>query len=357
MEIQNAVLLSQYSTMRLGGPAKQLVSVSTQEQLIEAAQYARSNNLPVIIIGSGSNIVWRDEGFDGLVIVNRILGFEIISDSEFGTYVTIGAGEKWDSVVERCVAHGLSGIECLSLIPGTAGATPVQNVGAYGQEISQTLVTLTAYDFMAGAMVTLSAADCNFSYRNSIFKSSAQNRYLISAITLMLTRSKPLPPFYPAVSAYLEEHGITDVSPAVLRQAVIDIRRAKLPDPETTPNCGSFFANPIVDASQFESLQERYSAIPHWPADNDRVKLAAAWLIEQAGFKDYFDPEYGIATWPNQALVLVNRSAKSTAALLNFAEKIKAKVKQIFAVELVMEPLLLPVKPEPTATETATQTV
>ncbi len=340
--MQRNVSLKQYSTMRLGGQASYLAEVNTQEQLVQAAQDAKTNNIPMIVVGDGSNIIWRDEGFSGLVIVNRIKGFEIVSDNEFGTYLTLGAGENWDSVVARTVATGLSGIECLSLVPGTAGATPVQNVGAYGQEIAQTLVTVTAYDLNTDSIVTLAAVDCAFSYRNSIFKHAAKGRYLITAITLALSHNKPLPPFYPSVANYLEQHSITDVTPAVLRQAVLEIRRAKLPDPAITPNCGSFFANPIIDSLQLSDLQQNYPDIPNWPADNDQVKLSAAWLIDQVGFHDYTDPESGMATWPLQSLVLVNHSATSTAALLQFVQQIKAKVAEKFMIQLEMEPQLLP---------------
>ncbi|MGH7234290.1 MAG: UDP-N-acetylmuramate dehydrogenase [Candidatus Saccharimonadales bacterium] len=340
--MQRNVELKQYSTMQLGGPASYLVVVESQEQLIEVAANAKANNIPVIVVGEGSNIVWRDEGFNGLVIVNRIKGFNITSNDEFGTYLTVGAGENWDSVVERSVEQGLSGIECLSLIPGTAGATPVQNVGAYGQEIAETLVTITAYDQNTGTLVTLAAGDCKFTYRKSIFNTTAKGRYLITAITLMLSHAKPMPPFYQSISDYLEKHKITDYTPSALRKAVIEIRRAKLPDPAVTANCGSFFANPEVDSLQLAALQDSFPAIPNWPTDDGQVKLSAAWLIDQAGYHDYFDPDCGIATWPTQALVFVNRSAKSTADLLRFADKVKAKVKDQFSVELKMEPLLLP---------------
>ena len=328
--------------MHLGGLASDLVVVNTQAQLVEAAQYAKANNMSIVVIGDGSNIIWRDEGFQGLVIVNRIKGFEVTSNDEFGTYITIGAGENWDSVVARTVEMGFSGIECLSLVPGTVGATPVQNVGAYGQEISQTLLTVTAYDLSANSLVTLAAADCDFTYRSSVFKHAAKGRYLITAITLMLSHNKPLPPFYPSLSNYLEQHKINDYAPAILRQAVIDIRRSKLPDPATTPNCGSFFANPTVDSLQLSDLRETYPEIPNWPADNDQVKLSAAWLIDQVGFHDYTDLDSGIATWPLQSLVLINRSASSTAALLKFVQQIKTKVSEQFMVQLEMEPQLLP---------------
>lgn len=335
------ISLSEYSTMRLGGNAAYLIEVENEEELKNAALKAKSLSLPIIMIGRGSNIIWRDEGYPGLVIVNRIRGFTL-NDDGFGSYVTIGGGEIWDEAVAKTVELGLTGIECLSLIPGTAGATPVQNVGAYGQEIAQTLVTLSAYDLETNQLVTLAGSDCGFSYRNSIFKTSARGRYLITSITLMLSKGDPLPPFYPAVTNYLETHGITNYTPASLRQAVIDIRQAKLPDPDTVANCGSFFYNPVVDSSILSTLEERYPVIPHWDVDNAKVKLSAAWLISQAGFTNYYDQLTGIATWPTQPLVFVNRSAKQTADLLQFVSQVKTKVAQQFGVELIMEPQLLP---------------
>jgi UDP-N-acetylmuramate dehydrogenase len=328
--------------MRLGGNADYLIEVHDQATLIQAAENAKKNHLPIIIVGNGSNIVWRDEGFSGLVIVNRIPGFEVISQDDFGTYVSIGAGEPWDSVIERSVEMGLSGIECLSLIPGTAGATPVQNISAYGQEISQTLVTVTAYDLFGSQTVNIPAADCNFAYRSSIFNSSSKGRYLITGITLVLTRNKPLPPFYPSVANYLEQHGISDFTPAALRQAVVDIRRSKLPNPESTPNCGSFFHNPIVDESLVATLEEKFGSVPYWPENNSMFKLSAAWLIDKSGFGNYYDQQTGIATWPYQPLVFVNRSAKSTGDLLRFADKVKSAVSQRFGIELNIEPEILP---------------
>ena len=342
MQAQENVHLSQYSTMRLGGSAAYLGIVEDQASMLQAMDNARNYNIPLIMIGGGSNIIWRDEGFPGLVLVNRITGFEVTNEDEIGTYISIGSGENWDSVVERTVNMGLSGIECLSLIPGTAGATPIQNVGAYGQDISQVLVTLTAYDSSNGQMVTLAASDCNFGYRVSRFNTYDKGRFFISSITLLLRKINPMPPFYPALATYLEQHDIKQYTPKTLRDAVIDIRQKKLPDPAIIPNCGSFFANPIVDPTQLETLQEDYSGLPHWTTDNDLIKLSAAWLVSKAGFEDYFDQDTGIATCPTQPLVFINRSAKTTADLMKFADKVKTKVKQQFGVELTQEPLLLP---------------
>ncbi|MGH7192873.1 MAG: UDP-N-acetylmuramate dehydrogenase, partial [Candidatus Saccharimonadales bacterium] len=322
-------------------------------QVQEAVKWAADRKLPVVMIGGGSNIVWGDKGFPGLVVVNRIRGYEVFEEDETDVYLTVGAGEPWDSVVERSVGAGLTGIEALSLIPGTAGATPVQNVGAYGQEIAQTLTTVEAYDARDGRFVTLAGGDCGFSYRDSRFKTGPDHgRFFITGLTLHLRRGNPLPPFYGSVQTYFDENKISEVTPAALRQAVVAIRQAKLPDPAVVRNTGSFFANPIINQFQFSELQQRFQNIPHWAVTDtavdgtvsggkEGVKLSAAWLIEQAGFKDHHDEATGMATWPRQSLVLVNEKARSTADLLAFKQKIIDAVQAKFGVTLQQEPELI----------------
>jgi UDP-N-acetylmuramate dehydrogenase len=342
MNIRQNVSLANYSTMGLGGVALHLVEITDRNEVVEAFSWAVSQNLPVIMIGVGSNIVWGDSGFPGLVIVNKILRYEVYEEDETNTYITIGAGEPWDSVVERTVEAGLTGIEALSLVPGTTGATPIQNVGAYGQEIAQTLTTIEAYDTQVGGFVTIPVSECGFGYRSSRFKTTDRGRFLITSITLHLTKANPVPPFYSGVESYLEEHNITNYTPAVIRQAVIAIRSSKLPDPAVVHNVGSFFANPIIGDLEFAQIAEQYEGtIPHWPDDNQTVKLSAAWLIEQAGFKDFHDEATGMATWPKQPLVLVNEHATSTANLLAFKQKIIDAVKAKFNITLVQEPELI----------------
>jgi UDP-N-acetylmuramate dehydrogenase len=329
--------------MRLGGDAAYLVEVHNRMEVIQALSWAQEQKIPALMIGGGSNIVWRAEGFPGLLIVNKVERFEVFEEDETNVYVTLGAGENWDSVVERCVDAGYTGIEALSLIPGTAGATPIQNVGAYGQEISNVLVTVEAFDTEARDYVTIPASDCGFGYRTSRFKTSDRGRFFITALTLHLTKGNPAPPFYGAVESYFTEHGITDYTPKALRDAVVAIRSAKLPDPAIINNCGSFFANPVIAAGQFAQLAaDTNLEIPHWEAPNDQIKIPAAWLIEQAGFKDVHDDETGMATWPKQPLVLVNEHARTTDDLMKFKQKIIAAVQAKFNITLEQEPELLP---------------
>lgn len=343
MQILENVSLAEHSTMRLGGNARYLCTVESREDVSQAVAWAIEHQLPPLMIGGGSNIIWRDEGFDGLIMVNAIRGYDDYAEDELNHYLTIGSGENWDEVVARSVEAGLSGIEALSLVPGTAGATPVQNVGAYGQEIAQTLVSIEAYDLKTRSFVTLPASDCQFSYRHSRFNSSDRGRFLISGITLHLLKQNPLPPFYNSVAQYLSDHQINQPTPADIRTAVVDIRRHKLPDPAEVANCGSFFGNPIIDETRALSLQQDFPGMPQMPADQPNlVKIPAAWLIEQAGFKNLADETTGMATWPAQPLVLVNQHAKSTADLLAFKQKIVNAVQLKFGINLQQEPELLP---------------
>lgn len=342
MNIFHNVVLADYSTMHLGGVAAHLAEIHDRGELQAALQWAESQSLPVIMIGGGSNIYWRDEGFNGLVLVNKVTRYEDFAEDDLNHYITVGAGENWDSVVERTVAAGLTGIEALSLVPGSTGATPVQNVGAYGQEIAQTLVSIEAYDRQAKQFVTIPNSDCAFGYRTSRFKTNDKNRFFIMAITLHLMKGNPEPPFYRALADYLEQNNIYDYTPAVVRDAVIAIRSAKLPNPEIVANNGSFFANPIIDEGAFIQIQADYPNAPHWPLEDGRIKLPAAWLLEQAGFKEAHDAETGMATWPAQTLVLVNEHAKNTADLEKFKQKIIAAVEAKFHITLQQEPELLP---------------
>jgi UDP-N-acetylmuramate dehydrogenase len=342
MKVLTNIDLANYSTMRLGGKAKYLVEIETKEELRGAVAWAKSNELQVVVIGSGSNIVWSDLGFEGLVIVNSILGYEAYEQDDTNTFITVGAGEAWDSIVERSVSSGLSGIECLSLVPGKAGATPVQNVGAYGQEIAGSLTTVEVYDSLDDKFHIMPVEDCDFGYRTSRFKVKDKGRFFIITITLHLNKVNLMPPFYGALTSYLDANNIKDYSPASIRQAVISIRQSKLPDPNVVNNVGSFFANPIIEEDQLINIQDTYSMVPNWPAGEGKVKLSAAWLIEQVGFKGYKDSETGMATWKDQPLVLVNESAKSTQDLLDFKQKIVDAVISKFGIKLIQEPELLP---------------
>lgn len=329
--------------MRLGGVARYLVEINSKWEIGEAWQWAQQRQLPVLMVGSGSNIIWRDEGFPGLVMVNKIMGYDDYAEDARSHYVTVGAGENWDSVVARSVEAGLTGIEALSLVPGTTGATPVQNVGAYGQDVSQTIMSVEVFDTTTGQLTNVPSEACGFSYRKSLFQTDYRNRFFITGVTFHLIAGNPQPPYYAAVEQYLANNPVDGtVTPKVIREAVIAIRRAKLPDPKEVANNGSFFANPIVPSGQLVELRAAFPEMPCWPNEDGSAKIPAAWLIEQTGFKDVHDEQTGMATWPTQPLVLVNENAKSTADLLAFRDKIIAAVQAKFKITLTQEPELLP---------------
>lgn len=337
------VSLTNYSTMRLGGIADYLLEVHSRDELKQAFEWAKAKNMPMIMIGGGSNIFWQDGGFRGLVLVNKLMGYDDYAEDETSHYVTVGAGENWDSVVARSVAAGLTGIEALSLIPGTAGATPIQNVGAYGQEIAQTLVSVEVFDTTTGQLTNMPAEACGFGYRTSSFKGDYKGRFFITAITLHLSVGNPLPPYYGAVQQYLEANPTHQpITPAAVRDAVVAIRTAKLPDVSRVANNGSFFANPVVDSGLLVELLAENPEMPHWPLETGGAKIPAAWLIDQAGFKNYHDAATGIGTWPLQSLVLINEHAKTTSDLLAFRDKIIDAVQAKFKITLTQEPELLP---------------
>jgi len=327
--------------MRLGGPAKFLVTVESEDELAEAVQWARDKEVPLRMIGSGANIVFGDEGYLGLIIVNKILGHdEVASDKDSVTFKA-GGGETWDDFVALSVSQNLSGIETLSLIPGTVGAAPVQNIGAYGQQISDSIVELRAFDLEQNKMVTLKPSDCDFSYRASRFNRQDKGKFLIASVTIKLSKKPTVqPPYYADVTAFLEEHEITKPTISQIRQAVIAIRTRKLPDPRTVANCGSFFYNPVVSPEVFAKLSQKYQDLKSHQTDDGQLKLYAGQLIEIAGFKGIHDPETGMAIWPKQALVLINESASTTADLLKFKSKITDKVHDLFGVTLEQEPEL-----------------
>ncbi len=339
MHIREGVSLADYSTMGLGGLANYLVEVTTEDELIEAISFAKEKALRIVTIGTGSNIVWTDDGFDGLVMVNKIEGIETVSETDQYVMIRGHSGVRWDDFVKHCTDLGLTGIEALSLIPGTCGAAPIQNIGAYGQEIGDTIHEVHAFDTVAEGLVSIEKADCQFSYRHSIFNTSAKGRYIVTGITVKLFKANPKPPYYRDVEAYLNEHDIIGPTPSQLREAVIAIRTIKLPNPSVVRNNGSFFHNPVVDPDTAKKLLSDYPELPNWEMNNGSFKLSAGWLIEQAGFyKDTHDEATGMATWKSQALVLVNENARSSSDLFAFRDRIIAAVKAKFGISLEQEP-------------------
>lgn len=342
MNIRENVSLKDYSTMRLGGYARYLARATNQKDLMELVEWAEDKKLPLLMVGGGSNIIWRDEGYKGLIIVNEMKGMEVLAQDDKHATIRVGAGEVWDEVVAWTVAKDLSGLEFLSLIPGSAGAGPVQNIGAYGAELSSVLQEVAVYDKQSSSFGSISAAECGFGYRTSRFKGKDHGRFLITGMVMTLNKSNPTPPFYEVLQEYLGEHNITKFTPTSIRQAVIAIRSAKIPDPAVVANNGSFFTNPIITEHQFEQLKAKHPDLPSWPAKKGYVKIGAGWLLEQAGFRGVYDKETGMATSKMQALVLINEHAQTTADLLKFKQKIVDRVEELFGITLEQEPELLP---------------
>ena len=337
MDIHTNIPLKNFVTMRIGGNARFMTDVHSVEEIQSVCKRAKEQNLAHYVLGGGSNTLVPDEGFDGIVIRNRITGYEVIQDNPSDVVLRIGAGEDWDSVVKRAVEARLSGIECLSGIPGTTGAAPVQNIGAYGQEISETLVSVEAYDIHDDRMVLLSNEDCGFSYRHSVFRGEALGRYFITAVTLKLYRTMPQPPFYKGVQDYLDGHSISLYTPQILRDAVIAIRTDKLPDPKERPNTGSFFKNAIVEEWQLRDLRNEYPDIPSYDMSEGKFKIPSGWLIEQAGFKGQL--LHGMRVHDKNALVLINESASSYADLAAARDEVIGGVRDTFHVQIEQEPL------------------
>lgn len=323
--------------MKLGGSARFMASVKTVDDLIELCARAKERSLNIHILGGGSNTIVRDEGFDGLIIQNRIPGFEMLSDQDGRVTVRVGAGEIWDDFVKQTVEMNLSGVEALSAIPGTVGGSPVQNIGAYGQEVSETIVNVDVLDLDDLTPKVLTNEQCEFSYRNSIFRSTEKGRYVITAVTFSLSRSTPQPPFYKAVQEHFDRNAISLYTPQTIREAVISIRTDKLPDPAIRPNTGSFFKNAIVEEWQFNELKSEFPDMPSYDMPDKKHKIPTGWLIEQTGLKGQLIN--GIRIHDKNALVLINESAKSYTDLATARDTIIGQVRDKFRIMIEQEPL------------------
>lgn len=341
MHIQHDIALAEYSTMRIGCTAAHLVEITNEDDLVEALSWAFERNLKVHVIGSGSNTIFGTD-FNGLVIVNKITGINM-SEDENGLLVEAGAGENWDTLVAQTVERGFIDIAALSLIPGTVGAAPIQNIGAYGQQVSDVIESVRVCELESRKFVTLTKGECAFTYRASRFNSSDRGKYVIASIKLRLSRKNVEPSFYADVHQYFVEHGYDEsrITPAQLREAVSKVRVVKLPDPSTVANCGSFFKNPVVSPEEFDQLSKEFPELKAHKTDDGNLKLYGGQLIDMCGLKGFHDAKTGMATWDNHALVLVNESAKSITDLLEFKQMIVEAVQQKFGITLIQEPELV----------------
>lgn len=339
--IRENVRLAPYTTFRIGGIARYFADIDHEDQLREALQFAAQLELSVFVLGGGSNVLVADAGFSGLVIhiVNKGITFH--KAKKEAALVTAAAGEDWDKLVQQCVARDLAGVECLSGIPGLVGGTPIQNVGAYGQEVSETIVSVRAFDRQTSRVVEMTNADCQFSYRASVFNTTERDRYIVLSVNYKLK-----PQGEPALRyADLQKHFAQRQTPPTLpevRAAVLAIRASKgmviVPNDPDGQSAGSFFKNPIVTAEKFVQIEARtVEAVPHFAAAKGQVKIPAAWLIEKAGFpKGYEQGRVGISS--KHTLALINRSNATAAELLALVERIQREVQDRFGIALVPEP-------------------
>lgn len=334
MEISKSVSLKPYNTFGVEATAEELLSVSTTEQAFEAAAYLSRHKRELLVLGGGSNVLFRANP-KGAVLVNRILGIETVKSTGDAVWLRVGAGEVWHDFVEHCIENELAGVENLALIPGRVGASPMQNIGAYGVEIESVFDSLEAVHLPTGEMHRFNRVDCRFGYRESVFKSTYKGQYLITHVTCRLSREPNFNTAYGAIGTELDRMGISALSLRAVADAVISIRRSKLPDPAVLGNAGSFFKNPVVSSGVYAAVKALWPDVVAYPAGDDSMKLAAGWLIEQAGWKGH--RAGGCGVHDRQALVLVNHGTASGDAIYALSSAIVDDVKAKFGVELERE--------------------
>ena len=340
MIIKENVPLSTLTTMRLGGPARYVFEVQELKDIPEAFNFAKDRNLPIWILGGGANTIATDKGFPGVVIINKIKGIEVVSETSDEVVIRAFGGEVWDDFVAWTVDRGYSGIEAMSKIPGSVGASPVQNIGAYGQDISQTIESVEAYDTKTDELVIIGREDMKMGYRSTIFNTGKDaGRYFIVAATFVLENEEHIElPLYNSLQKYMDEHNITDYSPKSIRAAVSAIRAEKLPDPETTPSAGSFFKN--IYLSDEEAAEAEQKGIKVWTKPDGKKMINSGYLIEMAGLKG--KEIHGFRVSDKAALVLINENASSYSDLVSAKKEIVDTVRKKFGFTLEQEPVEIP---------------
>jgi UDP-N-acetylmuramate dehydrogenase len=336
--IQNKVDLIPYTTMGVRSVAEHFVEISTTEELIEAVKWAKQQSLPSLVLGGGSNVV-MPEIFQGLVICNRILGRQIVSELTHEIFLKVGAGELWHSLVSWTVDKGWYGLENLALIPGLVGAAPIQNIGAYGVEVKDVIQRVQYLDKQSLKLVWLSNEECLFGYRDSVFKKHLKDKVIIVAVEFVLSKVSQLQTDYESLKSYLDQKQIEHPSQKELFDAVVAVRSSRLPDPNVLCNSGSFFKNPVVGHEDYERLINQYPELKAYPTPDGYYKIAAGWLIDQTIGKGYRKGVMG--TYEQQALVVVHHGGGSSKDVKNFVEEIQSKVAQKFQIQLECEVQLI----------------
>lgn len=337
--LKENIELKNFTTFKIGGNAKYFFVLENENQLTEMYEKFLEKSLPVFVLGGGSNIIVSDKNLNVFVIKNEIKGIETLEEDKDGVSLSVGAGEVWDDFVSFTVNKNYSGIEMLSWIPGTVGASPVQNIGAYGGELSNVFVSAEVFDLKDGIVKTFKKNDCDFSYRDSIFKKNP-GRYLILRVLFKLNKKDTVSiPDYPGVLEKIKEKDIKEPNLLDIRETIISIRNFKLPDPKIIPNVGSFFKNPVVDKVSFEKLKLEFPNIKSFSVDEKNVKVPAGWLIETAGLKGKsFGP---ISIYENNALVLVNNKGAKSEDVLRVKVLMQERVFKIFKISLESEPVFI----------------
>jgi len=332
MNIQENISLRELNTFHIQAYARYFASFASAEELEEALM-APVNARPMIL-GGGSNILFTGD-YDGLILKNEILGIDLVQEDESFAYIRAGAGENWHKVVLYCIERNLGGIENLSLIPGNVGASPMQNIGAYGVELKDVFHELEAYHLKDKTRVIFTSRDCAFGYRESVFKNRLKGEFAILNVTFRLNKRPKFNTSYGALDQELRKMGVEDLSISKISKAVINIRSSKLPDPKVLGNAGSFFKNPSVSVPTYDQLAEKYPGIPGYPAEEGLIKLAAGWMIEKCGWKGFREGDAGCHAL--QALVLINYGEATGGEIYNLSQQIKDSVELKFAVRLETE--------------------
>ncbi len=334
MQISSHISLKPFNTFGIDASAKLFTVVRSTPDVQELLQHPDYKNNPHFILGGGSNILLT-QNVDALVIKNELKGIEVVEETEDHAVVKCAAGEVWHDFVLYCIDKGFAGIENLSLIPGNTGASPMQNIGAYGVEIKDTFHELEAIDLKTGELMTFSKTDCEFGYRESVFKRKYKDHFMILSVSFRLSRKPVFHTEYGAIKQELDKMGISELSIKAISQAVINIRSSKLPDPKKIGNSGSFFKNPEVNAETYQRLLKEFPGLVAYPLDNGNYKLAAGWLIEQSGLKGYRSGDAGVHAL--QALVLVNYGHASGKEIYDLSSKVLETVDRKFGVMLERE--------------------
>lgn len=335
MIIRENVPLKHLTTMRLGGDARYVIEIEHPSDVATAYKFAEAKNLPTYVLGGGANTIARDEGYNGVVLLNKLNGIKILEENSQGATVRARSGVKWDDFVAYTVARNLTGIEALSAIPGTVGAAPVQNIGAYGQDVSQTILSAKVYDTIDKTTYVIEHTAMNFAYRSSIFNNGPlKNRYFIIHVTFRLKKGEMKRPFYDSLEKYIKEHDLDDFSPKGVRELVTAVRSEKLPDPNHIPSAGSFFKNVYLDS--IEAIAAEKAGIPVRKSGTE-YKVNTGWLIDQAGLKGKL--LHGFRVNEKASLVLINESAKGYTDLASARAEIKDAVRDKFGYEIWQEPV------------------